>query len=170
MYWYVSICSEEFFWPQYIYHKKSPNNGYRLCPLGKLSHLGLEQFLCPIIFHYFVLITRSYSVSESLHFFNTHSHIHKFLVLIAGTTLLHFFIFTVNSLSLLLNTKVRYILPPIRHIVCRLCILIHLPQFWPIHHDINTSFVCINTHFIYFHSYFFSFAINKHKCEYYWNI
>ena len=43
MYWYVSIYSEECFWPQYMYSKLSPNNGYRWCPLGKLSHLGLEQ-------------------------------------------------------------------------------------------------------------------------------
>ena len=26
-----------------MYPKLSPNNGYRWCPLGKLSHLGLEQ-------------------------------------------------------------------------------------------------------------------------------
>ena len=43
MYWYVSIYSEESFWPQYMYHKMSPNNGFRWCPLGKFSHLGLEQ-------------------------------------------------------------------------------------------------------------------------------
>ena len=43
MYWYVSIYSEKCFWPQYIYPKLIPNNGYRCCPLGKLSHLGLEQ-------------------------------------------------------------------------------------------------------------------------------
>ena len=43
MYWYVSIYSEECSWPQYMYHKLSPFNGYHWCPLGKLSHLGLEQ-------------------------------------------------------------------------------------------------------------------------------
>ena len=43
MYWYVSIFSEKYFWPQYMYHKMSPNNRFRWCPLGKLSHLGLEQ-------------------------------------------------------------------------------------------------------------------------------
>ena len=43
MYWYFPIYSEECFWPQYMYHKMSPNNGFRWCPLGKLSHLGLEQ-------------------------------------------------------------------------------------------------------------------------------
>ena len=43
MYWYVSIFSENYFWPQYMYHKMSPNNGFCWCPLGKLSHLGLEQ-------------------------------------------------------------------------------------------------------------------------------
>ena len=47
MYWYVSIYSEDCFWPQYMYPKLSPNNTNRLCPLGKLSHLGLEQ-LCTI--------------------------------------------------------------------------------------------------------------------------
>ena len=43
MYWYVSIYSENCFWPQYTYPELSPNYGYRWCPLGKLSHLGLEQ-------------------------------------------------------------------------------------------------------------------------------
>ena len=43
MYWYVSIYSEECFWTQYMYPKLSPFNGFRWCPLGKLSHLGLEQ-------------------------------------------------------------------------------------------------------------------------------
>ena len=43
MYWYVSIYSEECFWPQYMYPKLSPFNGYFWCPLGKFSHLGLEQ-------------------------------------------------------------------------------------------------------------------------------
>ena len=43
LYWYVSIFSEKYFWPQNMYHKTSPNNGFRWCPLGKLSHLGLEQ-------------------------------------------------------------------------------------------------------------------------------
>ena len=49
MYWYVSIYSEESFWPQYMYPKLIPFNGYRWCPLGKLSHLGLEQ-LCKGIY------------------------------------------------------------------------------------------------------------------------
>ena len=43
IYWYVSVYSEECFWPQYMYPKLRPNNGYRWCQLGKLSHLGLEQ-------------------------------------------------------------------------------------------------------------------------------
>ena len=43
MYWYASIYSGECFWPHYMYHKMSPNNRFRWCPLGKLSHLGLEQ-------------------------------------------------------------------------------------------------------------------------------
>ena len=43
MYWYVSIYSEECFWPQYMHPKLSPFNGYRWRPLGKLSHMGLEQ-------------------------------------------------------------------------------------------------------------------------------
>ena len=43
MYWYVSIYSEKCFWPQYMYPNLSPNDGFRWCPLGKLSHLGLEQ-------------------------------------------------------------------------------------------------------------------------------
>ena len=47
MYWYVSIYSEKCFWPQYMYPKLSPNNGYRWCPQGKLSHLGLEQLNTP---------------------------------------------------------------------------------------------------------------------------
>ena len=45
--WYVSIYSEEFFWPQYMYYKMSPNNGFSWCPLVKLSHLGLEQLYRP---------------------------------------------------------------------------------------------------------------------------
>ena len=72
---------------------------------------------------YSILITRSSYASESLHYFNTHSHIHKFIILIAGATLLNFIIFTVNSFSWLFNTKVRYIVTPFRHIVCRLCII-----------------------------------------------
>ena len=47
MYWYVSIYSEMCFWPQYMYPKLIPNNGYRWCPLGKFSHLGLEQLTWP---------------------------------------------------------------------------------------------------------------------------
>ena len=47
MYWYVSIYSEKCFWPQYMYPKLSPNNGYRWCPLGKVYHLGLEQLCSP---------------------------------------------------------------------------------------------------------------------------
>ena len=43
IYGYVSIYSEECFWPQYMYHKLSPFNGCCWYPLGKLSHLGLEQ-------------------------------------------------------------------------------------------------------------------------------
>ena len=43
MYWYVSIYSEECFWTQYMYSKLIPFNEYRWFPLGKLSHLGLEQ-------------------------------------------------------------------------------------------------------------------------------
>ena len=43
MYGYVSIFSEKYFWPQYMYLTLIPNNGFRWCPLGKLSHLGLEQ-------------------------------------------------------------------------------------------------------------------------------
>ena len=43
MYRYVSIYSEECFWPQYMYPKLSPFNDYRWYPLGKLSHLGLEK-------------------------------------------------------------------------------------------------------------------------------
>ena len=45
MYWCVSIYSEECFWPQYMYPKLCPFKGYRWFPLGKLSHLGLEQLL-----------------------------------------------------------------------------------------------------------------------------
>ena len=43
IFWYVSIYSEDYFWPPYMYPKLSPFNGYRWCPLGKLSHMGLEQ-------------------------------------------------------------------------------------------------------------------------------
>ena len=43
VYWYVSIYSEECLLPQYMYPKLSPFNGYRWCPLGKLSRMGLEQ-------------------------------------------------------------------------------------------------------------------------------
>ena len=45
MYWYVSINSEECFWPQYMYSELIPNKGYRWCPLRKLSNLGLEQLI-----------------------------------------------------------------------------------------------------------------------------
>ena len=43
---HVLMCfffSEKCFWPQYMYPELIPNNGYRWCPLGKLSHLGMEQ-------------------------------------------------------------------------------------------------------------------------------
>ena len=57
IYIYISIhaplsaaCIEMFqfiqksvFWPQYMYPKLSPFNGYSWCPLGKLSHLGLGK-------------------------------------------------------------------------------------------------------------------------------
>ena len=46
MYWYVAIYSEECFWTQYMYPKLSPFNRHRWCPLGKLSHLSLEQLRC----------------------------------------------------------------------------------------------------------------------------
>ena len=49
LYWYVSIFSEKYFWPQYMYHKMSPNNGFRWFPLGKLSHLGLEKLRCAYV-------------------------------------------------------------------------------------------------------------------------
>ena len=48
---HVLVCfnfSEKSFWSQYMYLKMSPNNGFRWCPLGKLSHLGLEQ-LCSLL-------------------------------------------------------------------------------------------------------------------------
>ena len=45
MYWYVSIYLEKCFLPQYMYPKLNPNNGYRWFPLGKLSHLWLEQLI-----------------------------------------------------------------------------------------------------------------------------
>ena len=47
MYCYVSIYSEECFWPQYMHPKLIPFNKYRWCPLGELSHLCLEQLRCP---------------------------------------------------------------------------------------------------------------------------
>ena len=56
MYWYVSIYSEDCFWPQYMYPKLSSFNGYRWCPLGKLSHLRLEQLSTV---HYFL-----YSITQ----------------------------------------------------------------------------------------------------------
>ena len=43
MYWYVSIFQKSIFDPNTCTIPKSPNNGFRWCPLGKLSHLGLEQ-------------------------------------------------------------------------------------------------------------------------------
>ena len=49
MYWYVSIFSEKSFWPQYMYLTFSPNNGFRWCPVGKLSHLGLEQLSASVL-------------------------------------------------------------------------------------------------------------------------
>ena len=43
---HVLVCfnfSETSFWPQYKYLTLIPNNGFRWYPLGKLSHMGLEQ-------------------------------------------------------------------------------------------------------------------------------
>ena len=40
---------------------------------------------------------------------------------------------------------------------------VHLPLFRLIHHDITTSFVQINTRFLYFYSNRYSVAINEHK-------
>ena len=51
-----SIYSEECFWPQYMYHKMNPKNGFRWCPLGKLSHLGLEQL------HNVILLTTNHII------------------------------------------------------------------------------------------------------------
>ena len=52
MYWYVSIYSEECFWPQYMYPKLCPFNGCRWYPLDKLSHMGLKQLIdCIILFY-----------------------------------------------------------------------------------------------------------------------
>ena len=42
-YWYISIYSEKGFWPQYMYRKLSPFNGWIWLTLGKLSHIGLER-------------------------------------------------------------------------------------------------------------------------------
>ena len=56
MYWYVSIYSEGCFWPQYMYPKLSPFKGYCWCPLGKLSHLGLEQLCTNILTVFFGLV------------------------------------------------------------------------------------------------------------------
>ena len=36
-----------------MYPKLIPNNGYRCCPLGKLSHLGLEQLPSRSAWSYF---------------------------------------------------------------------------------------------------------------------
>ena len=47
---------------------------------------------------------------------------------------------------------------------------VHLPLFRPIHHDITTSFVHINTRFLYFYSNRYSVAINEHKGEYHCTI
>ena len=52
MYWYVSIYSEECFWPQYMYPKLSPFNGYHWFPLGKFSHIGMEQLWCVTILYH----------------------------------------------------------------------------------------------------------------------
>ena len=43
MYWYVSIFQKSNFDHNTCNVPKRPNNGFRWCPLGKLSHLGLEQ-------------------------------------------------------------------------------------------------------------------------------
>ena len=43
MYWYVSIFQKSIYDPNTCTTPKSPNNGFRWFPLGKLSHLGLEQ-------------------------------------------------------------------------------------------------------------------------------
>ena len=46
---HVLVCFNLFrrvFWPQYMYHKMSSNYGFCWCPLGKLSHPGLEQLFC----------------------------------------------------------------------------------------------------------------------------
>ena len=53
-----------------MYPKLSPNNGYRWCPLGKLSHLGLEQ-LCTTFFdnisdYVYVHFMIDLSISETL--------------------------------------------------------------------------------------------------------
>ena len=60
------------------------------------------------LFHYFILITRLSSASESLHCFNTHFHIHEKLVLIAGATLLHCLIFVLveqNAVTVAVKLK-----------------------------------------------------------------
>ena len=47
---------------------------------------------------------------------------------------------------------------------------VHLPLFRPIHHDITTSYVHINTLFRYVYSNRYSVAIKEHKCDYYCTI
>ena len=80
-------------------------------------------WLCPIVFSLFYFDRNIIFCVLIITLFNTHSHIHEFIVLIAGATLLHRLVFTVCSLSWLTNTKVIYIVPPFRHFVCHLCII-----------------------------------------------
>ena len=44
------FIQKSVFWPQYIYPKLSPFDGYSWCPLGTLSHLGMKQ-LCFIFLY-----------------------------------------------------------------------------------------------------------------------
>ena len=75
MYWYVSIYSEECFWPQYIYPKLSSFNGYRWCPLGKFSHLVLEQ-----LFYQNIIFLAIPNIYEERHTRSIYQYMHHFLL------------------------------------------------------------------------------------------
>ena len=126
------------------------------------------MYSCDILlFHYFIMITSLSFSSELLHCFNNHSHIHDKIVLIAGATLLH-----------CLNLHCLFIFPINEHKgkIYRTTITSHCMSSsyshctCPIHHDITTSIVNINTHFLYFYSNHYSVLINEHKGEYHCTI
>ena len=130
MYWYVSIYSEEFFWTQYMYPKFSPFNGYRWCPLGTLSHLGLEQLNCN--FYMIQLIT---------YFWCTILHNSSLPFIFSWFNQISSLLFVLSSIqsNIARNIKIREVFFSIE---CNFCMIQLITYFW-CNHFHTSSLSCV---------------------------